>query len=122
MARGFSDFFNPRIHSLVFWRCENKLLNSTICSNTAPLLFHFVSNSKILTAVAARNIKSDCHVGTIVILLYVKQESSAVENRVVREVDSLQRAFLKHCVTFTQNLQKVMVVLFFGVFFPFIPK
>lgn len=57
--------------------------------------------------------RSDGHVGTIVVLLYVKWDSTAVENRVVREICSLQCAFLKHYVASVQKLQKVMVDFFF---------
>ena len=76
-----------------------------ICPNTAPLFFNFCRcNSKFLTVIAAKNIKSDCHVETIVILLYVKWDSATVESRVVREMHSLQCAFLKYYVTFIQKL------------------
>lgn len=47
------------------------------------------------------------------VLLYVKWDSTAVENRVVREICSLQCAFLKHYVASIQKLEKVMVDLFF---------
>lgn len=73
MAGGFSDFLNPRIRSVVCRRCENEPLSFTICPNTAPLFFHFCRcNTKILTTVAAKNIRSDHHIGTIVILPYVE--------------------------------------------------
>lgn len=48
------------------------------------------------------------------VLLYVKWDSTAVENRVVREICSLQCVFLKHYVASIHKLQKVMVDLFFN--------
>lgn len=50
------------------------------------------------------------HVGTVVVGIYMEKDSAALENRVVRDVQT----FLRHVETSIQKLQKVVVDCLFA--------
>lgn len=90
-------------------RFEKKLLTFMICPNTAPLFFHFCkSYAKFLTSVAAKSIRSDCHVRAIVILLHVEDRLTNVTQLLQkilcnRELYGFHRVFSKFCDTCTKD-------------------